>query len=760
MTRPPARLTVRTDYRALTPAERSLWRAPLMWASAALFLFIPIIYVTVYLLGVWDPAGQLPQLPAALVNLDQGIVQRGKRVNVGHDLVTELRRDPPVDFRRYPTQAAAEEAVRRGEVYFALTIPAEFSRKAVGGRSSEHGLLRLYRAPGLNAYASAVADRVAGELAETLNRDLGERRWEVVQSSLKDVQQGFADLRAATGDLVAGAERLSDGAEELQSGAATLTRGAGRLASGSADLATGAGKLAGGVSTLTGGVGRLSGSLRQLEAAAPTSAEVALLKEGARALSAGTGQLAGQLEKLAAGSGDLATAARTLTGGAAQVGTGSARLAKDLPALAGGLNELQAGATELGGQSGTLRRALPAGQPVTAGAARLEAGAQTLAQGLTAAGQGAQQAATGAAALAKGAAQVQGGAARLQQGTQTLVQGSRASATGAGQLAGGAAKVQTGVTKLADGSVKLGAALGQINRKVPAQAELTKLSSGADQLAQSAGVLAARTGDLAAGSQKVQAGATDLASGAGQLADGLARLRREIPATTEDLGGDPEGLAQSVQVRTQTFADVPNNGNAFAPYFVALALWVGVTMTTFIFPYLLLPASGRQTSQAARVLRKLAQPGLIVLGQALLVVAGLHLLDVHLLSPALVVLTALAASLTFLLVVVALNLLFGPAGRVLALILLIVQLAASGGSYPVELSGPVFQAIHTVIPVTAVVNALRAAMFGAFEGQYWVFMGHLALVAAVSLGVALLSRRRWVYTPDDRFRSPILTDVG
>ncbi|MCD0163733.1 YhgE/Pip domain-containing protein, partial [Deinococcus sp. 6YEL10] len=342
----------------------------------------------------------------------------------------------------------------------------------------------------------------------------------------------------------------------------------------------------------------------------------------------------------------------------------------------------------------------------------------------------------------------------------TLATNTRQAATGATQLAAGARTLQTGVNTLIDGNLKIKGALGQITANLPDQKDLEALSSGGRTLATSSEQLADGARKLATGAGTLRSGTSDLQGGARQLRDGLVTLRDRIPTDTEQLGGDPDGLARSVQVRTEDFANVANNGSAFAPYFIALALWVGATLTTFIFPFLLIPDSGRRTGQVARVLRKLSVPLLIVAGQAGIVVLGVHLMDVPFMNPAQVLLTSLAGSVTFLIVILALNLLFGPAGRVLALILLIVQLAASGGSYPVELSSPAFQAIHNLIPVTELINALRHAMFGAFEGQYWEFMGRMGLVALIGFIVALLSRRRWVYTPDDRFRSPIITDVG
>lgn len=187
---------------------------------------------------------------------------------------------------------------------------------------------------------------------------------------------------------------------------------------------------------------------------------------------------------------------------------------------------------------------------------------------------------------------------------------------------------------------------------------------------------------------------------------------------------------------------VKNNGAGFAPYFMALSLWVGVTLTTFIFPYQQLPKSGRSTSQAARMLRKAAAPAVVVVLQALFVVLGVHLLGIAYLHPAQVVLTAVVTSLTFLILVLSLVFLFGPAGRLLALVLLVIQLGASGGSYPIELSPPFYRVVHAWVPVTQSVYAFKHAVSGAFEGRYPSFIIALLGLAFVSAVLGLLGRRR------------------
>ncbi|MDB5045784.1 MAG: hypothetical protein JWQ08_1834 [Deinococcus sp.] len=757
---PPARSRgLLADIRALTPTERGLWRAPLMWAASLAILFIPVVYVALYLGSVWDPYGNLPRLPVALVNSDAGATTRGEQVNLGRDLVTRLREDPPVKFVSYRTEASAQAAVRRGEMYFALTIPANFSAQAVKGESSSHGLLHLYSAPGLSYFASRVGSSLTERLTTDLNSELGSRRWEVVQASLSDVQQGFRDLKTATGKLRDGATTLAQGTTTLTTGANDVAAGAGQLAAGSTRLTAGAQDLSGGVGQLTDGVGKLSGGLRQLEAAAPGQAQLAPLQTGAKALAGSATQLSKGLNTLKGGADQLVAGAARLQTGSRQANAGAGQLAAQLPSLSSGLVTLQGGAGNLAGGAGQLA-AGAAGTPLEPGATALQTGATRLGAGITQAQAGAQKAATGAAALAKGTAAVEKGAASLNAGAGQLASGVTKAAAGSAQLATGANQLQDGVDTLVAGNLKLKAALGTATAALPKPTDLTTLKGGA-------ATLAARSGDLAGGAATLATGAQDLASGAARLQDGsqqlqegLTTLYAKIPSQTEQLGGDPAGLSRSVQTVTREFAPVGSNGAAFAPYFMALALWVGCTLTTFIFPYLLIPESARASSQAARVLRKLMVPAVLVLGQAGLVLLGVDLLGVKFQNPGLVILTTLAASLTFMVLILALNLLLGAAGRLLALVLLVLQLAASGGSYPVELSPGVFQAIHTFIPVTDVINALRYAMFGAYEGQYATFMLRMGLIAVVSLAVALLSRARWQYAPDRLFRSPLFTDVG
>ncbi|WP_291427082.1 YhgE/Pip family protein, partial [Deinococcus sp.] len=396
---------------------------------------------------------------------------------------------------------------------------------------------------------------------------------------------------------------------------------------------------------------------------------------------------------------------------------------------------------------------------LAAGTAQLQTGSATLASKLKEAQQGSAAAVTGTQKLADGATKLAAGTAQLQTGSATLAARTAQAATGARTLGNGAKSLQSGVDQLAAGNLKIKGALGTITSQLPAQSDLTRLGSGAKTLAEKSRELSSGLTTLADGAEKLRSGAGELNDGAARLHSGLSTLYTKIPASVEQLGGDPQGLSASVRPVTEVFAPAGTNGVAFSPYFMALSLWVGVTLTTFIFPYQQLPLSGRRTSQFARMLRKAAVPALLVVVQALLVVLAVHLLGVNYLHPLEVVATSILSSLSFLTLVLGLIFCFGAAGRLIALILLVLQLAASGGSYPVETSPHGFQLIHNWVPVTQAVNALRHAITGAYQGDYVKFMFLLALMGLSGLGLGLLGRRRWELVKDEDFKPLVSSPV-
>jgi len=109
------------------------------------------------------------------------------------------------------------------------------------------------------------------------------------------------------------------------------------------------------------------------------------------------------------------------------------------------------------------------------------------------------------------------------------------------------------------------------------------------------------------------------------------------------------------------------------------------------------------------------------------------------------------ASVTFLLIILALTRALGDVGKALALVFLILQLSSSGGVLPVELSGDLFRGLSPWLPLTWVVRAFRASLFGAYDNAWLTAWSMILLIAAIAFVVSTLVGR-WRFVSGDEHR--------
>jgi putative membrane protein len=197
-----------------------------------------------------------------------------------------------------------------------------------------------------------------------------------------------------------------------------------------------------------------------------------------------------------------------------------------------------------------------------------------------------------------------------------------------------------------------------------------------------------------------------------------------------------------------TANEVQGFGEGFAPFFIALATFVGALITWLILrPLPRRPlasnASGIRTVMTGYIPAVFIAAGQVVIMMAVLVL-GLGLKPEHLVATtAFVALTTLA----FLALQQMFIILLGTAaGRVVSLVLLMLQLSSSGGTYPVETTPRFFSAIHPYMPATYVVDGLRALMGGGVDSRFWIalaFMTGLLMISLVVSAIATGRQRVW-----------------
>ena len=457
------------------------------------------------------------------------------------------------------------------------------------------------------------------------------------------------------------------------------------------------------------------------------------------------------VERLREGMGELQAGAHALETGATYAAEGARTVKSAARAVDAGVTELTSGVMQLGAGL----RAMDAERPKPGDLNRLRTGAETLAAGHAELGSGLNDLQTGAHRLVdevvsfraeasnswlvpgqvvQGLDAVHGGAQQLNTGLQTAAAAQK-------QLAEGSKNLSSGVTTLTRGVRTLGTGVHTMVSKLPDDNTIKGLSDGAGQLL-------AGTGTLASANLKIKVGAQ-------RLSTGVDLLMASLPASMQRIEGSAKGMAQSVEPQFEVDAAVQNQGSSFAPNVIPAALWLGAGIIAFLVHVRVMPNQAESFSRSAQFAGKMVVPAVIVLLQAasvLLIVA--LVLHINILHPWALVATLAASSLTFLCIVFALTRALGDAGKALAMLFLAVQLSASGGVVPVELSGGLFARISPWLPMTWVVKAIKASMFGAYDDAWQtpvlliVLVGLLATLCACLWG-------RWRYVNPDSVRPTI-----
>jgi len=672
-------------------------------------VLVPLLYGALYLWAFWDPTGNMDRLPVALVNADTGATLDDEPLEAGTQVTDQLVDSGDLDWRLTDAQDAAD-GVADGTYYFAVTIPADFSADiaSAGGDAPTAAQLQVTYNDANSFLASTLGRTAMAQVQSAVSATIGERAVDQVLVGLGSARDGFATaadgaltLRTASGDLSAGAHRVADGAVSAADGAARLADGSGTLAAGTDTLASGAGQLASGAATLSAGAGQAA--------------------RGAETLATGAGQLATGAQQAAGSSTTLASGAHAVRQGVDTLATSTTQMSAAAQTLTGSLGTLGASLTQVAQQNAA------AGDLATAGAIQdALTKLQTTVNGLGLPDAQAQQAAAAQLQkLVQGAHDLDAGAAQLSTGLGTL-------ATKSGELAAGATQLSSGTGQVAAGAQQLAGATGTLATGA------NRLQSGSHDLADGAADLAAGTGTLADGAGQVADGTDKVGDGAQQIADGLSDGAARIPddsdaARTEraDVISSPVALDSHDVARAEGF------GEGFAPFFIPLALFVGSLITWLLLRplpsrALATPVAGWRTAFAGYL------PALAIGVAQVAVMLGVIHWGVGLqMSTALgtIGFTLLVAA-TFLAVQQMLVAVLGAAaGKVAILALLMLQLASSGGTYPVETTPAFFRFIHPLLPMSYAVTGLRQTITGGIDGRLWLSVGVLGAVLVGSLAV-------------------------
>ncbi|MEU7181891.1 MULTISPECIES: YhgE/Pip domain-containing protein [Streptomyces] len=757
---------------------RRFGRGKLPRLGLVALMLIPLLYGALYLFSFWDPYSRLDKIPVALVNEDRGATADGKKLTVGDDLVGNLQDSKTFDWEEVSATDAAK-GVENGTYYLSLTVPKNFSERIASssGDSPQTGALQVRTNDANNYIVGSISKTVFSEIRAKTSAKSSRTFLDKIFVSFSDLHDqtakaadGAGKIDKGIGDAAKGTGELTDGLGKLDKGSGDVSKGAGTLHEKAGELSKGAGDLNKGVGDANKGAGELSKGAGDLnKGATDASAKAQQLSQGAGQVAAGTQQLADKVHGIAgkdlpyikAHGKEIGEKARDVAGLIEDIDGVLDRLPGDAAGAAADARKFADDAKALYNEScgGSAAAAnCPLLKSLADHAATTATKVQRVSDGIAQADlkqlhaklkelhQGAVMTAEKLPEIADNADAAIGQINALNQGAQKVSQGANQFAAGIGALADGSGKLADGSAKLADGTGKLANGSGRL---ADGSAQLT---DGAGTLADGAGQVHNGVGAAKDGVAKLNGGLFKLKDGSNQLAGGLNSGVAKIPDyDKKDRDARTEVMANPVELASKSMHKAPNYGTGLAPYFIPLSLWVGAMVA-----YMLLQPLGKRALAAGAPGWRIALgswlPAFAIgVVQVLALMAVLHWgLGLEMARAGATIGFLLLATAAFTAIIQFFGAQFGPAGRVLTLVVLMLQLTSAGGTYPVQTSPGFFGALHPFLPMSYVVDGLRRLITGGDLGIVW--QGSIVL-AAFTLGAlaltALAARSRQVVRMKD-----------
>ena len=589
------------------------------------------------------------------------------------------------------------------------------------------------------------------------------------QNKLAD---GSSQLADGAGTLNQGAGKVNDGAIKLADGSSTLANGASDAHNGASQLADGSAALANGTGSLKKGANDLAQGAQQV-ADGTHSLKNALDQDGVRQLPGTLTAMCQNLNSIdtSAPSGDFGTdLSNTVVSKVAEdtrqklaplVESGSISQ-ETADAIVANINSEQTKSAVASANDQALKNHLAqhgqAGSDVLAKLQTLKndncvaTGESAAAQKLSTLIDGVDKLDSGATAVAQGAGTLRDGITKLDSGATTLADGSAKLADGTGKVADGASTLNNGASQLAEGTGELKNGTGNLHNGAQQLADgekeavdgQNKLHEGATTLQDGSSQLADGTGKLNSSTGQIADGTGQLKDGTGQLSTGLQNGTRQIPNLNEEQQKDVASVMSSpVDLEHSSLANGRNYGEGMGPFFMCLALWIGGLMLVQTLRPLNNRALASKAPTARIILGSWLPFGLIGIAQAVLMFAAVKFgLGFQMAHPWLAFLFLCFVATIFTLFIHGVVVFFGSPGKLIALIIMILQLITAGGTMPYETLPHAMRWMHDFFPMGYAVTGMRRLSYGINESSLMPIMMYLLLWGAVGLVLGYLGTRR------------------
>ena len=762
---------------------KALIKSPKLWVTMIGVALVPALYNLSFLGSMWDPYGNVKNLPVAVVNEDKSATLNDKTLTIGDDMVDSMSKNKALDYH-FVSQKKADKGLKDGDYYMVITLPEDLSEKASSLLTDNPKKLNIkyQTTAGRSFVASKMSESAMTKLKDTVSENITETYTKAVFKSMSSLQDGLQEASDGSNELLSGSQQLESGSQTITDNLNTAASGSQTLADGTATLSSGLTTYTNGVSTLASGANELnSNSVALISGIAQlkeSSTQVQRLVDGANSLTDGLQQLAtsttlsaeesANIQSLISGLPQLNAGIQQLNASVSEISTNVditqiSTVLSDIASQAQGILEaeekdssdrlaaIQATAAYQSldaSQQAELVNALnTSGNSVSQQAQQILTDVQTMKASLTA-----------LSPLSSKVTELQAGVSQIASQSNIALPGSVAALT---KLSAGLTKVNTvTTTQLVPGSSQIASGVSTLNTKLSSGANelltgATTYTNAVSQIASGANQLVANNTQLTSGASQLQSGAEALASGSSQLAAGSGTLTSGLTTLTSGLSTLSSSLTDAskqlslVSVTNKNAKLVSNpvstketdndnvkvNGIGMAPYMIAVSLMVVALSTNVIFASSL---SGRPVKNRFEwAKQKLFINGLISTVGSLVLYGAIQFLGFEANYEWRTIFLIILGGWTLMALVTALVGWDNRYGSFLSLIMLLLQVGSAGGSYPIELSPKFFQVVHPYMPMTYIVTGLRQtiSMTGSIGTQVSVLSAFL--VAFMVLGLII-----------------------
>ena len=697
---------------------------------------VPSFYAWFNIAGSWDPYGNTGNLKVAVANSDAGYTGEliPMSLNMGERMTSSLVESTSIGYTM-TSEDEAIEGVQSGKYYAAIVFPEDFTTDmmSVLSSSATKPKVLFYQNEKANAIAQIVTNKASTAVQQDIDESFASSVTSVGAGVLEDLTNYLDDDQLAefTGKLNSA---VTDAQKGLQETASTTRSFASILDSASSLLGNGTGGASDSVKATAevgDGLRETAGDVRSLSSAVDGATDS--VNKALGSSSASMDKVKASIDDAFSDAGDAAGASQAaLESAAGTVDTQVAELDKLLDAL---------------GQTDTLTKTwyeswdngADPGFTGQIGVSRDDVySAYVTVDGLN----------SSVRSLRASLADLSAG---LRKTAGDVGTASGAAADSKQQLDDLVDKAKSGITSVqGDFEGDLRQSLGDLASKIDSAA------SDADAIGSSiSSTLDAVNGTAASASKDLDDTKTSVSSAADSLDEAATKLGDLTSAldgalATGDMGtirailsGGSTALAdfiaEPVSIDRDAIYPIENNGSAMAPFYTTLAIWIGGVVIAALVKCKPSEDALRETGAKPRhaYLGRMVFFVLIGFAQTLLILLGdLFFLGIQCEHPVLFVLAGMMASFVFVSIIYALTASFGDVGKAIAVVLMVIQVAGSGGTFPVQmLPQGFFQAAYPWLPFVHSENAMRAAMFGVYNGDFW---GELAMLAAYLVPALLL----------------------